>query len=367
MLSLHTAPQSAQSTAPGGWLRPLHSWPRQTLASLRDHAAVVRVLIAGVRGSAPREAGACMLLAGDTLYGTVGGGHLEWQTLRAARELLNSDANARVQKLILGIELGQCCGGVVEVWLERWTYTDRLLLERLVSELETRKPLWLRSALHGDRIEARSIVTTDSQARVTLQRDPAKDRAELLERLDDARQPLWLYGAGHVGQALVRVLAELPLQVTWIDARPGVFPADLPESVTPRATAPLALQHEAPPGAAHIVMTHDHALDYALVLALLQRDDARYLGLIGSASKAARFRSRLRRDGIDEARLARLTCPIGVPGIGSKWPGAIAVGVAAQLMQTLSTPSDLTTSPAPQPVESPCNTGQCHICQAKQS
>jgi len=358
-----------QATAPaaetGHWLRPLHCWPRQTLASLRKHDAVIRVLIAAVRGSAPREAGACMLLAGDTLYGTVGGGNLEWQALHAAREMRRGVTDARVQKLILGIELGQCCGGVVEIWLERWTGADRPLLERLVTEQQTGKPLWLRSTLRGERIETRSIVAAPSLARVTLHRD--RDSAELLERLDDARQPLWLYGAGHVGQALVRVLAELPLQVTWIDARPGVFPAGLPDSVTPRATAPMAVQHEAPPGAAHIVMTHDHALDYALVLALLQGGDARYLGLIGSASKAARFRSRLRRDGIDEARLARLICPIGVPGIDSKWPGAIAVSVAAQLMQTLSTPSDPSASPAPQPIESSCNTDHCHICKTKQS
>ena len=238
MLSLHATPQSAQSAGTGHWLRPLHCWPRQTLASLRKHDAVIRVLIAGVRGSAPREAGACMLLAGDTLYGTVGGGNLEWQALHAAREMRRGVTDARLQKLILGIELGQCCGGVVEIWLERWTHADRPLLERLVTELGTGKPLWLRSTLRGERIEARSIVAADSPARVTLHRD--RDSAELLERLDDARQPLWLYGAGHVGQALVRVLAELPLQVTWIDARPGVFPTDLPESVTPRSTAPLA-------------------------------------------------------------------------------------------------------------------------------
>lgn len=367
MLSLHTDPQSAPSAEAGAWLRPLHDWPRQTLASLREHATVIRVLIACVRGSAPREAGACMLLAGDTLYGTVGGGNLEWQALQAARDMRRGAAAARVRKLILGIELGQCCGGVVEIWLERWTGADRPLLERLLAERQTGRPLWLRSTLRGERIEARSIVASDSQARVTLQRDAAEDSAELLERLNDARPPLWLYGAGHVGQALLRVLAELPLQVTWVDARPGVFPAGLPDSVRPRAIAPMTAQREAPAGALHVVMTHDHALDYALVLALLQREDARFVGLIGSASKAARFRSRLRRDGIDEAQLTRLSCPIGVPGIDSKWPGAIAVGVAAQVLQTLSAASDKSLVPAPQPSESPCNTEQCHVCKTRQS
>jgi xanthine dehydrogenase accessory protein XdhC len=159
----------------------------------------------------------------------------------------------------------------------------------------------------------------------------------LLERLDDALPALWLYGAGHVGQALTRILTDLPLRLTWIDSRAELFPASVASGVRLRCDADsLATVAEAPAEAHFLVMTHSHALDYELVRAILRRNDFASLGLIGSQSKAARFRSRLSRDGIARDRIARLVCPIGVPGIESKWPAAIAVGVAAQVMQNIS-------------------------------
>jgi xanthine/CO dehydrogenase XdhC/CoxF family maturation factor len=180
--------------------------------------------------------------------------------------------------------------------------------------------------LSAPRALARPVVLRDGEGQVTF-----------LERLDDEFPALWLYGAGHVGQALARILAELPLRLTWIDSRGELFPAVAPEGVRVRRDADsLATVSDAPPGAYFLVMTHSHPLDFALCQAILTRRDFAWLGLIGSASKAARFRSRLTRAGVDAATIGRLVCPIGVEGIESKWPAAIAVAVAAQVMQQIS-------------------------------
>lgn len=169
---------------------------------------------------------------------------------------------------------------------------------------------------------------------VLLQR--ADRPATLLERVDEVAAPLWIYGAGHVGQALIHALAGLPFRVTWIDSRAGLLPANLPDNVQAwHSPAPAQTVRDAPAGAAFLVLTHDHALDYALCRAILERGDFSWLGLIGSGSKSARFRSRLARDRVAADRIARLVCPIGVAGIDSKLPAAIAIGVVAQLLQQL--------------------------------
>jgi xanthine dehydrogenase accessory factor len=159
--------------------------------------------------------------------------------------------------------------------------------------------------------------------------------ATLTERVSARRPHLWVFGAGHVGQALVRMLAELALfDLTWIDSRAHLLPPGLPECVHPRAAAaPVDLIGSARAATRYVVMTHDHGLDYELCRAVLRRGDAAWLGLIGSASKAARFRARLLRDGLGQDQIAGLTCPIGVRGIASKLPAAIAISIAAELLQ----------------------------------
>lgn len=335
-------------STPVPWLTTLQDWPGAAIELLqRQDSCIVRVLVAQVRGSAPREAGAVMLVASDHVIGTIGGGQLEWQALAAARTLLaETDAAVRLQRLVLGTDLGQCCGGVVELWIERWVRADLPLLQGAQAAARLR-PLVLRSTWRGAGME-RTLVhsMTDGGADVVLLAAstqvpaPRLIRADggaitLLERLDCALPSLWLYGAGYVGQALARILPELPLRLTWIDARRHLFPSSLPASVTAWSDDPLASVAQAPAGAHFLIMTHSHALDYALTRALLERNDFASLGLIGSQSKSARFRSRLKRDGVSAERLARLTCPIGLGGISSKWPAAIAVAVAAQLLQRL--------------------------------
>lgn len=331
--------QSLSTASDGRWLAPLNHWPRAVLAALQREPAVVRVLVAAIRGSAPREAGACMLVGRDGLRGTIGGGYLEWEAQRLALALLHetSDPAVQVRKLILGAELGQCCGGVVKLWLERFTAADETVLQRMLavagqwySELEadgsvSRAP----SPARGGRscsapVQAPTLVCSNGTW-------------TLLEDLGSNALPVHLYGAGHVGQALVPVLAGLPYAVRWIDSRAELLPADAPDNVTPLCTAfPLQTLREAAPGTHYIVMTHDHALDYALCRAILERGDAAFVGVIGSHSKGARFRSRLARDGLSTAQIAPLVCPIGIAGIASKLPAAIAVGIAAQLLQLSS-------------------------------
>lgn len=271
-------------------------WLNTLVRRLDAEAAVVSVVVAATRGSAPREPGACMLVgATDTdgtcrIDGTIGGGNLEWQAIRIARDMLREPgAEARrVDRFSLGATLGQCCGGAVELRFERHAQADREALLRRLRE------------------EPRPQAT-----------------------------PLWLFGAGHVGNALVRVLGGLPFRVTWVDGREGVFPPSMPDNVyILRSDVPESEVPGAPAGAFYLVLTHSHDLDYEIVRAILRRDFA-WAGLIGSETKARRFRQRLAAQGTAGDRIARLVSPIGIAGIDSKLPGAIAVSVAAQLQQEL--------------------------------
>jgi xanthine dehydrogenase accessory factor len=203
--------------------------------------------------------------------------------------------------------------------------------------------------------------TTAGTAGVQLRRSPA-GRITLLEELYSPRAPLWIYGAGHVGQALVRLLMNLDLyEIRWIDSRSALLPAALPQSVTAQASpVPAATVAGAPPQCRFVVLTHDHALDYALCRAVLERGDAAWLGLIGSQSKAARFRSRLSRDGIERRQLASLACPIGLGG-RSKRPDAIAISIAAQLLQLQ--PDTTRTADAHAPAATGC-AADCAGCPA---
>lgn len=243
-------------------------------------AMLVEVIAA--RGSVPREAGTRMLVSADDVAGTIGGGHLEWQAIARARERLAADDIAPLDwPVALGPSLGQCCGGALTL---RFTPLD-----------ETTLAAW-----------------------------PAAP----------PRFRLHLFGAGHVGRALVQVLAGVPCQIVWVDEREAEFPAEpLPGHVERVCVEPVEAEvAQGCPGDFYLVMTHSHALDLALADAILKRADFGWFGLIGSASKRARFEHRLRERGIADALLARMACPIGLGDIAGKQPGVIAVSVAAQLL-----------------------------------
>jgi xanthine dehydrogenase accessory factor len=251
----------------------------------RQAAVVVRIDEA--RGSVPRDAGTRMLVAADRVAGTIGGGHIELKAIELARDMLASRTiEPRSAHFALGPSLGQCCGGAVT-----------LAFEPLAQE-----------ALRGWIGEA-------------------------------PRFHLQLYGAGHVGRATARLLATLNVHVDWIDERESEFPPALREGSWPghiRKVIVDAVEAEvsqAPAGAFYLVMTHNHDLDLRITEAVLRRGDFGFLGLIGSRSKQQRFVHRLIDRGIPEATVARMTCPIGLPGIDGKEPEVIALGVVAQLLQ----------------------------------
>lgn len=358
------------------------------------------VTVAGVAGSAPREAGARMIVAPDQLWGTIGGGNLEFEAARIARaRLADPVAGPRrfVELFPLGPMLEQCCGGAVYLHFELFMATAGEAPEswlRLAREAERdNAPAVLASRVSQAAPEAaagadsgagpgvapalpaggpdpgKAVATTAGLAapsgdaeldRLAQTRAPAllagaggegaallhplKESSSVLPDLTDALffeliRPcdfqVVLFGAGHVGQALTQVLiSAVPCRILWIDSRPGQFPAAVPDNVEIRAAQdPVAQVDALPPDACCLVMTHSHELDQNLCEALLRRGDFAWLGLIGSATKQRRFMQRFKQKGLTPAQLARLTCPIGISGIQSKQPGAIAVSVAAQLLQ----------------------------------
>ncbi|MHB0919610.1 MAG: xanthine dehydrogenase accessory protein XdhC [Thiomonas delicata] len=261
--------------------------------SLPPHAVCVEVV--AVRGSAPREVGARMLVRAQDEQGSIGGGHLEWLAMQRARKLLGqwradpAGMLAQDQTHALGPSLGQCCGGAVTLRYQPW-FDDAL---------PSPAPLF----------------------------------------------HLQLHGAGHVGRALARLLTTLPCQVRWVDVRDDAFPPPEPAQQHAQARiervavdSPEAEVALAPPGAFFLVMTHSHALDAQICEAVLRRGDFGFLGLIGSHSKRAGFARRWRQRGLGEAAIASLVCPIGVPGIAGKQPEVIALAAAAQLMQMACRP-----------------------------
>ncbi|WP_298854272.1 xanthine dehydrogenase accessory protein XdhC [uncultured Ruegeria sp.] len=292
--------------------------------AVKTHGRVVRVVIAGIKGSSPREVGAAMLVwpekNGFGQSGTIGGGTLEYQAAQAAR---SQTAPARLTHHALGPDMGQCCGGAVSLLSE-------------VYDLDAVTAL-------DDRVIARS--TTDGDMPLSVKRllaaargqgiapDPQMVDGWVVEPVHKPSRDLWIWGAGHVGRALVDVLSPLPdLTITWVDTGPERFPRDVPAGVTVVPTAkPAELVCHAPRGAEHLVLTYSHNLDLELCNRLLSHD-FRFAGLIGSATKWARFRSRLAALGHSPERISRITCPIGDPSLG-KHPQMIAVGVAAELLR----------------------------------
>ena len=302
------------------------------LRFLDSHGRCALVTLVEAQGSTPREPGARMIVRPDGGFvGTIGGGSLEWRALQEAQAALaKGTPGFALRSFALGPALGQCCGGRVLVGVEVLTTEDRANAEILAHrEAEGRLVTILRPAANS-RTERRAAAPDEA----AWPGPGAERRADgsILERFGEDLTPLWLFGAGHVGRALALALAPLPFRVTWLDPRPDSFPSHVPANVTPVPTAqPVAALDDAPAGAFVAVMTHSHALDLDIVARALALGRFPYVGLIGSDTKRARFATRLRELGLGD-RLSRLTCPIGIPGIESKLPAAIAAAVAAELL-----------------------------------
>lgn len=329
-------------------LAPLSSGVHaQWLQAARSHLAEGRplVLITVVRalGSTPRDAGTHMWVDHVGAHATIGGGHLELQAIETARTMLADDQApaAQVRHYALGPSLGQCCGGAVWLAFERlqeadlaWCDELHRLLASGLSACRTRhipvsSEMGSHDRAHNAQVQVQPLNEAVTQPDALWQEDVG-----LLVDITPASAPLVVVcGAGHVGKALVRVLAELPVRVAWLDPREDEWPLHLPDNV-------LCVNGDAddvvdfPDDAYWLVLTHSHALDLDIIERVLRCKSFRYLGLIGSKTKRAKFRRRLLRKFSAEL-VDRMVCPIGVVETSSKLPGVIAVSVAAQIVGLL--------------------------------
>ncbi len=286
-------------------------------AATAKHGPVCRVVIAEAKGSTPRETGASMLVWPEGQSGTIGGGRLEFEAAAMARQNIDRQIWHSGKAFPLGPGLGQCCGGAVILSFELFT-ADSLP----------------RSFPHAHPVMAHlscpPAVTRAMEGDVT---QPLYISDWLIEPLTAPTLGLWIWGAGHLGRALVDVLAPLPeISITWVDTSAERFPEDIPNGVTPLPAAkPDLLLPRAPQTAHHLILTYSHDIDLALCHAALSHDFGS-CGLIGSATKAARFRRRLGDLGHQDAQISRIICPIGAPELG-KHPQAIAIGIATDLIR----------------------------------
>jgi xanthine dehydrogenase accessory factor len=252
------------------------------IAAIQRHGMCARVTVTQAQGSTPREVGAAMIVTADGFHGTIGGGTLEWRAMAEAQRLMRRKGTTSKISYALGPDMGQCCGGRVE----------------LLTEVFTASVL------------------------------PVEEGAE------HVRTTLCLFGAGHVGRALVLALAPLPFDVVWVDSRRDAFPLAMPANVRAvQSEHPLEVIGALPQSSVALVLTHSHELDLALVDALLRHPHVAHVGVIGSSTKRARFEKRLREAGVEDAQIAALACPIGVGGVRSKHPAAIAASTVVQVLQ----------------------------------
>lgn len=324
-------------------------------SALEAQGRCLLVTIAQIKGSTPRESGAKLVVWEGGFAGSIGGGQLEYAALKEARRRLAKaePSGPHVERVALGPSLGQCCGGSATLLMETIDESAKEWLGPLLDMLAAERPAALVSALDGP-VVAKTVVEPISSKGAALPEPIAESALHLLAHADPRCQiekdgdglrylieppPPWLpslllFGAGHVGQALAPLLAGLPFRTRWIDERPTIFPEEPPPGLTlAPSPVPASLVDEAPASSYYLVMTHSHARDLEVCERVLQRGDFAYLGLIGSATKRARFERRFRDLGLDESRIAGLTCPIGIEGISGKSPAEIAVAVAAQLLQ----------------------------------
>ncbi|MFT4730599.1 MAG: xanthine dehydrogenase accessory factor [Granulosicoccus sp.] len=248
-----------------------HSW-QQALAKCHESAqAFTLVTVVGATGSTPREGGSKMVVTANETFDTIGGGRLEFLATQRARELLaKKEQVQQVHHFPLAAEANQCCGGSMTV---------------------------------------------------------------LFEVFPETVMNVVIFGAGHVGSALITIVSGLDMQVTWVDSRAELFPTlTAPSVMSVLLENPVEYLEQIASGACIVIVTHDHALDYELTREILEQDDFTFLGLIGSDTKAGRFRKRLRHDGFDETIIERVRCPIGDPKLNGKLPMEVAVSIAAQLL-----------------------------------
>ena len=248
------------------------SWVEGLSSLSKNSESYVLLTVLETKGSTPRDTGTKMVVTDNQLYDTIGGGALEFAAIQKARELLSEGKQTQeTMTFNLSKDLKQCCGGVVSVFFEVFLTNDFKIV---------------------------------------------------------------LFGAGHIGTALINILGELDCQVNWFDSRPELFPDVVAPHIQMKVMDNPELAVEACDKSSYfIVMTHDHALDQALCEAIISRGDSRYCGLIGSNTKGLKFRQRLLKKGFNEQELSKLICPAGSAEVKSKIPMEIAVSVCAEVLK----------------------------------
>ena len=322
------------------WVEGLHE-------QIQTGQAIVLVTVIAVRGSAPREVGAKMLVTVDGCSGSIGGGQLEYQCSQLATNMLGCDNQTTREIFALGADMEQCCGGVVEI-----------LFESMAASC----PPWLKVLLDMHSRSLTAVVATNltggNNPKVILNKHSEQADIDLPEHITLASKTLMesggpsqlvddvfldvvsstgfnivVFGAGHVGTAIITTLVGLDAQIRWVDSRTGVFQAVPPGIQAIEASNPTEEVAAMPPSTFYLVMTHSHKLDFEICQAILTRKDASYCGLIGSRSKRRQFEKRFRKAGISQVLIDHLICPIGVNGIHGKTPKEIAIAVAAEILQ----------------------------------
>ncbi len=326
------------------------AWLEDVRRGISD-GPVVRVVVIGAEGSSPREVGAAMIVGACDISGTIGGGALEFEAIAAARAMAaDGGAFARqVKAYPLGPALNQCCGGHVTLLFERYGAIEieaingdmgafnGVIVHPLASGaapvlVASRRPI-AGVPLHVGRVVSQMLSGVGISEGVWL---TGRDNSDgyFVEPIGRPKQAVFLYGAGHVGREVVRVMWGLDIALSWVDTSEDRFPEFIRDDVRRIVTnTPDSVAAAAPAAALHLVMTYSHALDERICRAVLQGPGFEFLGLIGSKTKRARFVQRLARAGVPEAQLTRLVSPIGIDGVKGKAPIAIAISVAAQVIR----------------------------------
>jgi xanthine dehydrogenase accessory factor len=319
--------------------------------TIERHGAAGLLSVVGAAGSVPRESGARIVLRPDGgFYGSIGGGRLEYEAIAAARAALERGrGKAQFRDWPLGPNLGQCCGGLVKTLTETFDRNDLVAVRRL-EQAEEAGAFVTTSSVDDDGRIARALASGAAAGRYEEAKPGRFAKTPFTEHFGEVTTPVLLFGAGHVGRAVVLALAPLPFTVRWIDSRPDQFPEFVPQNAVMVCTDAVEAELAAAPrDALIIVMTHSHPLDFDVTVAALRRRTFDFVGLIGSETKRARFISFARQMGVSEGDIDRLVCPIGITEIKGKEPAVIAAALAAQLLVVREQVSVAQPSPAIQP------------------
>ena len=305
-------------------IRPLaDKWITAAVAGSGGEPVCV-VVIADAKGSTPRETGAVMIVYTGHSEGSIGGGELEYQAIETARSHRPAAGfERRLRSYPLGPSLGQCCGGHIKLMFEWYS-------QKILSEL----------ARQATQTDGFSLHDTTSQARplITAQKPDTLPETTIALSLTVKRRDVFIYGAGHVGRAVVELARHLNCQLYWVDIQEERFPqTTAPEIIKLPGRTPPTIAARAPAGAIHLVISHSHQLDYEIVCAVLRSGTFAKCGLIGSATKAARFRSRLRDSGFSPDIINQLICPVGLTEVEGKAPFQVGLSITAQLSNWLET------------------------------